>query len=613
MLLTSSLVLLPRDQYDWARVVPSVRRSPRRRDIAIDASRSTSAARPESPRRSSARARPPSARARSSESSRGSAAAASSSSSTAPASWIAGRQHASSKPIGGAREELAVPQRACQLGGARERVERGVGTAGAMAGVAELEHHPRALVRIADAELERGAKPILGLAERERGDGRLGREQVVRDGPLCSADRRPCRVVVREGGEDCPAVAAGPSVLERLGDPEVDLRPARGREPVVDGSADELVREPVCEAATRLLDQQAAPHGLLDRADQRRLVHDRRAPHRVELEVGSHHGSQLEDVPRLAGEPREPLADDVPHRRRDPELGRRPGETRAVRADVDGGGVDQLAPELGDQERVAAGEVADDRRQLGGGLDAGRQPDELADLARRQPAEADAHDSLGAVHVDERLRELGGHVRVGVAEGGHEEHPSRRAGAHEVPHQLQRGRVGPVHVLEHEEQRCFRADADEQLGHGGVEAVALRIGVGRRGRGQLADARHELRHEPRQLSAARTEVLPQHLGLGVPYEVLEGGRERAVGRADDRVAVAVQHRRPLVGELTRQLPHETALPRARVAGDERRAAAFARAAGKEGPQRRKLLRPPGEGERGREPERAGKGSSRVHR
>ena len=216
-----------------------------------------------------------------------------------------------------------------------------------MAGVAELEHHPRALVRVTDAELERGAEPLLRLAERERGDGRLGREQVVRDGPLGSADRRAGRVVVREVGEDGPAVAAGPSVLERLGDPEVELRPARGREPVVDRPANELVREPVGEAAAGLLDQQAAAHGLLDRAEQRGLVHDRRraAPSSSSKSAPITAASSSRSLVSAASRESRWLTTSRTRLGR-AELGRRPGETRAVRADVDGGGLDQLAPEL---------------------------------------------------------------------------------------------------------------------------------------------------------------------------------------------------------------------------------------------------------------------------
>ena len=330
----------------------------RRRDIAIDASRS-SAARPDSPRSSSARARPPSARARSSESSCGRAATASSSSSTAPASWMAGRQHASSKPNGRARQELAVPQRARQLGGARERVERGVRTAGAMAGVAELEHHPRALVGVADAELEGGAEPILGLAEGERGDGRLGREQVVRDGTPAPPTGAPPRSGARGRrglpGCRCSTIRA-PGPRRLAGGSPPCARPRAGRRPLCEPAR--------ARTGTRGRDRAPRPGARSARPPRSHRsalpVHHRRAPHGVELEVGADHGGELEEslVARVS---RESLwlttsRTVVGTPARSPA-----GKRRAVSADVDCGGVDQLAPELRDEERVAPGEVADDR------------------------------------------------------------------------------------------------------------------------------------------------------------------------------------------------------------------------------------------------------------
>ncbi len=45
----------------------------------------------------------------------------------------------------------------------------------------------------------------------------------------------------------------------------------------------------------------------------------------------------------------------------------------------------------------------------------------------------------------------------------------------------QRRQVGPVPVLEHEEKRMASAHAGKEIGNRRVEAVALRIGVGRNG------------------------------------------------------------------------------------------------------------------------------------
>ena len=81
-----------------------------------------------------------------------------------------------------------------------------------------------------------------------------------------------------------------------------------------------------------------------------------------------------------------------------------------------------------------------------------------------------ADDALRAVDVDERLRELGGDVRLGVAKRRDDQHPRRGARADEVSDEEQRRRVGPVQVLEHEQDGRLGRDADEELGHRRVEA-----------------------------------------------------------------------------------------------------------------------------------------------
>ena len=78
----------------------------------------------------------------------------------------------------------------------------------------------------------------------------------------------------------------------------------------------------------------------------------------------------------------------------------------------------------------------------------------------------------------------------------------------------------------------------------------------------------------------------------------------AYGRSDDRVAVAVQDDRALVGELSGELPDEPALARARLAGDERRPPSFTDGARQEGPQLGELALAARKPVRGQQPERA---------
>ena len=102
-------------------------------------------------------------------------------------------------------------------------------------------------------------------------------------------------------------------------------------------------------------------------------------------------------------------------------------------------------------------------------------------------------------------------------------------------------------------------------------------------------------------------------GSLMAHEVVERRRERAVREADDAVAVAVEHGCAFLGDVSRELAHEAALARARLAGDERRAAPLPGRAGHQGEKGRTLLGASRKGEGGREPERARQWGTGAHR
>ena len=211
----------------------------------------------------------------------------------------------------------------------------------------------------------------------------------------------------------------------------------------------------------------------------------------------------------------------------------------------------------------------------------------------------DADDALRAVDVDERVRDRDGHVRLHVPERGDEQHARLCAGAHEMSHQLERRRVGPVHVLEDEQQRRRGADADEEVRDGRVQAVTLGVGV-RRGARQVADPLAQAGQKPRQLTAARAEMPAQRLWLGVRDEVLERRHERPVGRPDDAVAIAVEDGR-LCRDRVSELAHEPALARPGLAGNERCATTLGGRSRQQGPQGGELAGTPRERICGRQP------------
>ena len=466
---------------------------------------------------------------------------------------------------GGPREQLGVAQRGGELrrlGVRRERVE---GAARAVPGVPELEQQRGALGRLVHAELERDAEALRRGVEVESLGGRPRGAHVVLDAALDAAERGGRGEVVREVGDRARARA-----LERLAHAQMELRPAHRRQRVVERAADELVSEPVGQAARGQLLDHAARDRLLQRRQQVGVGH--LAQH-VELELGARRGRQLQQVGGGRPQARQPARDHLAHALRRRELLERAGEPDAAAPDLDASAVDQAAPQLADEERVAAGHVGDRRCQLGHGLVAGYAAHQLGDVVAGQAAEAQPHDVVGAAQVREHLRQRVGHVGLGVAEGRDQQQPGAPARAGQVPQQAQRGGVGPVRVLEHEHDGPLAPGALQQVGHRGVQAMALGVGVGgRSGAGaQLAERLHE----------------------------------RAVRRMDDGVARPVEDVRAALGRLAGELAHEPALPRARLAADERDPAALARRPRDERAQRHELALAPHEGEPRAEAQRAG--------
>ena len=241
--------------------------------------------------------------------------------------------------------------------------------------------------------------------------------------------------------------------------------------------------------------------------------------------------------------------------------------------------------------------------------------DELLDVVGREAREPQPRDLLVPAQVDQRVAELLRQVGLGVAERRDDEQAGVGRGPPEVAQEQQRRMVGPVPVLEDEQDGRVPAGRDQELDDGRVQPVALGVLVGRDGIGKVADTGREIRQQPLELAAARPEVDAEPCRIDRADEPVERLRERPVRRRHDGVAGAVEHERAAGGRLLGELAHEPALPRAGLAGDERDPPALARRPRHERPQRRELPRPADERERGRQPERPGKrrgGAVSVH-
>ena len=170
-----------------------------------------------------------------------------------------------------------------------------------------------------------------------------------------------------------------------------------------------------------------------------------------------------------------------------------------------------------------------------------------------------------------------------VAVGGHEQRALRRGRAHEVAEQLERRPVGPVQVVEHDEQRRVAGDLGQQRGDRVEQAQPLRVGLaaaqsaptsGRAGGAQLRAGRARARRRAGRAAAASGA---SDGAAGPPAQHLH---DRLVRRRRLLVEAAVEHdARRRAWACARELGREPRLADAGVAGehDEPRGAAGRRA------------------------------------
>jgi hypothetical protein len=328
------------------------------------------------------------------------------------------------------------------------------------------------------------------------------------------------------------------------------------------------VREPEREPARRKLLDHPAGDRLLERRPQLGLVH---GTQNVEVELGAGGRRQLEQVGGGRPQARQPPRHDLAHALRRREVVERAAQPHGV-------ALAEAAPQLADQERVAARQLGDPVSQLGRGLLVARgAAHELGDLVGGEATESQPDDVVGAAKVGERLRQRLLHVGLRVAKGRHHEQSRPPRGPRQVAQQAERGGVGPVGVLEHKQHGVVAARALEQVGDRRVQPVALGVGIGRR--------------------AVRQQA--------VDPQIAERLHERAVGRTHHRVARAVEDERAAARRVGRELAHEPALARARLAADERDPPALASRPRDERAQRHQLARAPYEREPRAEAQRSG--------
>ena len=297
-------------------------------------------------------------------------------------------------------------------------------------------------------------------------------------------------------------------------------------------------------------------------------------PHDLELELGPRDGRELEQIAGLGAARRESrwlttsrtlsgLPSSVSGRRK-------PGSPLR---ELQGAGLDQGPPELGQRKALPSVSVADrlrDTGELGARVGAGGAPGRT----RRSPPRSGRRDGrarrLRSAQVGERVgssRGTSASVSRNVASS------SMRASAADLARWRRRSSVGPSAQCpssSDEEHRLTTADAREEIGHGCVEAMALRVRIG--------DDRAREVTGPRGRSGGAASARRRHAEIRTECRRVDLAHE-LVERFDERLVRASGRRRRRRRRAPARLRRR---PRARTRG---------RAGSCPSPARRRRARP----------------------
>ena len=220
-------------------------------------------------------------------------------------------------------------------------------------------------------------------------------------------------------------------------------------------------------------------------------------------------------------------------------------------------GVAAARDQLGEEERVAAGR----RAQVGGGvLGSPGEAQQLADGVGVERADGHAQQLVVAGQAHQQAVELGVRILRRIALGGEDQHPAAALVAQDVLEQLDRAAVGPLDVVDDEQDRTHRRLRRQHLGDRLEQQVALDLG----GRQLGAHRRHELQQLGQQHG--------QRAAVG--DDPLAGPRRhRQEGRAQ-RLHERLERHQRLLGGPSPQHRRAGAVDRRRdVGGDARLAGA----------------------------------------
>ena len=410
------------------------------------------------------------------------------------------------------RQVLRPVQAPRQLRGALQCRARLADLGGAALRRPELEQQLEpALEVVVRAELEGLQRPLVEpggvLVRHSLGRSRRGADRVL-DRAIGVAGRAGLEVMMGEPAEVIVDLA-GVHRLDRRGAVAMDRRAPRGRHLGVQGLADQRVSEGVLAGAFARLDDQPCVDRFAERRRHlfRRAVADPRD--HLELELPTADGGEPQHLVGGLREAIEPPADHLAHALRDRDL-----PPRLVLAEATLGR--HQPHDLADEERVAPRLLADRDGELGGrAIDAGGELDVAGDSVGVEAVQCDSTRGVDLGELAERCGKRVVAAELDVAVGADDQQAGVGEPAGEEAQQQQRRLVGPVQIVEHDDQRAGARGAAEELGDGVEDPEARLLGIHRRELADVAEALADLGHDPRHVRGAGAELpaQPDRIGL----------------------------------------------------------------------------------------------------
>ena len=169
-----------------------------------------------------------------------------------------------------------------------------------------------------------------------------------------------------------------------------------------------------------------------------------------------------EKVVGCFGQPRKASPNDIAHALGKTELGQRPIGGPYPVALEDRAGLREVGNDLLGEERVPVGLVVQCGDELRRRLVTGAIVEQRTDRLLLETAERHPLDARIASEVGEQLAQRMAAVDIGVTVGAQHEHRPASFAAQDPPEQRQRRLIGPVEVVEHQEQRAVAGDLREK-------------------------------------------------------------------------------------------------------------------------------------------------------